>query len=310
MREDQELVRCSLKRIDLQVFGLLASASLSCVLIFFFLPADVQEILKARSDDWNLLCFWTSTFVHASFEHLLGNVLSFLALGALVFVLNRASRRERELFYTLMIIILVLPFVANILFVIVLQCLSVKRTVTFCGLSTAVASLVGLIVPSLGVFLEEHLRSGRSNSSRLLLFFVLLTASLISHQTFQYFGLNLYGLMLYFAFLAFGLIPFVYIVRRLASITRQGQNAKGRVIKALIAIGFYLAVYLVFILYLFPSEVITPRGDIINIFSHYTGLLLGIFAGYLGLRSAWRPERLRVKIITGLQRIFSARPQV
>jgi membrane associated rhomboid family serine protease len=65
-------------------------------MIVFLLPAAVQELLKARSDSWNLLSFWTSTFVHSSFEHLLGNVASFLLLGFVVFGINRKSGREKK----------------------------------------------------------------------------------------------------------------------------------------------------------------------------------------------------------------------
>jgi len=145
------------KRVDLYVFGLFALISVSCVIIFL-LPADMQEPLNARSDYWNLLSFWTSTFVHSNFEHLLGNVTSFLLLGFIVFEINRKSGREKEFLWALIIAILVLPFIDNISFMLLANFV-IGRTVVSCGLSTIVASLAGLIVPSLGIFLREPLQN-------------------------------------------------------------------------------------------------------------------------------------------------------
>jgi membrane associated rhomboid family serine protease len=256
------------KRVDLYVFGLFALISMSCV-ITFLLPADMQELLMARSDDWNLLSFWASTFVHSNFEHLLGNVTSFLLLGFIVFEINRKSGREKEFLWSLIIAILVLPFIDNISFMLLAN--FIGRTVVSCGLSTIVASLAGLIVPSLGNLLREPLRNER-NTLCLLVSFMLLTGSSIA---FQYIDSNLYNLMVFAATLIFGLILLIYVGKKLANFAKQNQSARKTIIDASIIIG----VYFILIFGLFPSKITMPGGGIVNIFSHYVGVFYGMITG-------------------------------
>jgi len=224
----------------------------------------------ARSDDWNLLSFWASTFVHSNFEHLLGNVTSFLLLGFIVFDINRKSGREKEFLWSLIIAILVLPFIDNISFVLLANFV-IKRAVVSCGLSTIVASLAGLIVPSLGVFLKELLQSERSTLC-LLLSFMLLTGSSIA---FQYIDSNLYNMMVFAATLVFGLILLIYVGKKLANFAKQNQNAR----KTIIAASITVIVYFILIFGLFPSKITMPEGGIVNIFAHYVGVFYGIITG-------------------------------
>jgi membrane associated rhomboid family serine protease len=256
------------KRVDLYVFGLFALISVSCVIIFL-LPADMQELLMARSDDWNLLSFWASTFVHSNFEHLLGNVTSFFLLGFIVFDINRKSGREKEFLWSLIIAILVLPFIDNISFMLLAN--FIGRTVVSCGLSTIVASLAGLIVPSLGIFLREPLQNER-NTLCLLVSFMLLTGSSIA---FPYVDSNFYNLMVFVATLVFGLILLIHVGKKLVNFAKLNQNARKTIITASITV----IVYFILIFGLFPSKINMPEGGIVNIFAHYVGVFYGIITG-------------------------------
>jgi membrane associated rhomboid family serine protease len=256
------------KRVDLYVFGLFALISVSCVIIFL-LPADIQELLKARSDYWNLLSFWASTFVHSNFEHLLGNVTSFLLLGFIVFEINRKSGREKEFLWSLIIAILVLPFIDNISFMLLAN--FIGRTVVSCGLSTIVASLAGLIVPSLGIFLREPLQNER-NTLCLLLSFMLLTGSSIA---FPYVDSNFYNLMVFVATLVFGLILLIHVGKKLVNFAKLNQNARKTIITTLITV----TVYFILIFGLFPSKITMPEGGVVNIFAHYVGVFYGMTTG-------------------------------
>jgi protein-S-isoprenylcysteine O-methyltransferase Ste14 len=257
------------KRVDLYVFGLFALISVSCVIIFL-LPADMQELLKARSDDWNLLSFWASTFVHSNFEHLLGNVTSFLLLGFIVFKMNRKSGREKEFLCSLIIAIIVLPFIDNISFMLLANFV-IRRIVVSCGLSTIVASLAGLIVPSLGIFLREPLQSER-NTLCLLVSFMLLTGSSIA---FPYVDSSLYNLMVFVATLVFGLILLIHVGKILVNFAKQNQRAR----KTILAASITVYVYFIFIFTLFPSKITMPEGGIVNIFSHHVGIFYGMITG-------------------------------
>lgn len=261
-------MKCWFKRVDLYVFGLFTLISASCVIIFL-LPADIQELLKARSDDWNLLSFWASTFVHSNFEHLLGNVTSFLLLGFIVFEINRKSGREKEFLWLLIIAILVLPFINNISFMLLANYIGL--TVVSCGLSTIVASLAGLIVPSLGNLLKEPLQNER-NTLCLLLSFILFTASSIA---FSYVDFNLYNLMVFVVTFVFGLILLIHLGKKLANFAKQNQNAR----KTIIIASITVSVYFILIFGLFPSQITMPEGGIVNIFAHYVGVFYGMITG-------------------------------
>lgn len=55
---------------DIMIIAYFALVSTLSIVIFL-LPVDIQGSLRVRSDNWNLLTFFTSTFVHANFKHLL-----------------------------------------------------------------------------------------------------------------------------------------------------------------------------------------------------------------------------------------------
>lgn len=281
-------MKCWFKRVDLYVFGLFILISASCVIIFL-LPADIQELLKARSDDWNLLSFWASTFVHSNFEHLLGNVTSFLLLGFIVFEINRKSGREKEFLWLLIIAILVLPFINNISFMLLAN--FIELTVVSCGLSTIVASLAGLIVPSLGNFLKEPLQNER-NTFCLLLSFILFTGSSIA---FSYVDFNLYNLMVFVVTFVFGLILLIHVGKKLVNFAKQNQNAR----KTIIIASITISVYFILIFGLFPSQITMPEGGIVNIFAHYVGVFYGMITGIYKLnvfsksRNRSYPHRIR-----------------
>jgi len=262
------------KRVDLYVFGLFALISVSCVVVFL-LPANVQEFLKVRSDSWNLLSFWASMFVHSNFEHLLNNVTSFLFLGFIVFEMNRKSGREKEFLWSLIIAILVLPFIDNISFMLVAKFV-IRQNVISCGLSTIVASLAGLIVPSLGIFLREPLQNER-NTLCLLVSFMLLTASSIA---IPYIGSGLYNLVVFVATFVFGVILIIYVGKISVKFAKQNQNAR----KTILAASITVYVYFVFIFALFPSKITMPDGSIVNIFSHYVGVFYGMITGIYTLK--------------------------
>jgi len=142
-------MKLSEKYVELLVFLLFVLISLLCIIIII-LPTEMQETLKARSDHWNPIASFISIFVHANFEHLSGNILSFLSFGFLVYMINQKSNRKAFL-TSLLLIVLFLPLIHGFLLTILLS----SRTIVSCGLSIVVAGVIGLIVPSLCVFLRN-----------------------------------------------------------------------------------------------------------------------------------------------------------
>ncbi|MBC7129710.1 rhomboid family intramembrane serine protease [Candidatus Bathyarchaeota archaeon] len=254
---------------DIMVFTFFALVSALCFIVFL-LPIEVQELLKARSDNWNLLTFFTSTFVHANFEHLVGNVLAFLLLGFIVYGLNRESNCEKGFIISMFLAISLLPFIYNLSFVLLANII-IGQPLVSCGLSTVIAGIIGLIIPSLIIFLRDMLQEKRSDlyfSSSL----IFLTGSAIA---FPYINFGAYNLTVFITTLTVGLALLLHVAGKLLNFAKQNLNAKKKLVTASIAILFYYT----FLFSLFPSNIVMPQGNIVNIFAHYIGVFYGIISG-------------------------------
>lgn len=267
---------------QIMIIAYFALISTLCFIIFL-LPVDIQESLKAQSDHWNLLTFFTSTFVYANLGHLLGNILAFLLLGLFVCELIYNSNREKRLFISLLLAIFLLPLIYNISFALLANFV-IRRPLVSCGLSTVVAGIIGLIVPSLGIFLRELLQNER-NTLYFLTSLMFLTGSAIAYP---YTNSGAYNLAVFTATFIVGLVLLLHIGRKLLKFAKQNLNAKKKLISASIA----LFVYSAFLFSLFPSNIFMPEGNIVNIFAHYVGVFYGVISGIYTLNAF--PKRAHV----------------
>ena len=270
-------MKCRLERADLYAFALLASISSLCIVVFL-LPADVQELLRCRSDSLNLLSLWTSAFVHFNFEHLLYDVVSFLVLGLLVFAVHWKPGRGKDFLYSLIVILLVLPPVTNALFALIAG-LVFKRVFASCGLSIIVAGLAGLMVPSLRALAKGLLKS-EERANKLVLSLMLLTLFWVVLQyVHQVYGLHALAswaaILVLGALLVCGLALLIPVVKELRHRTERDHCMKEAATTSIVAVIGYL----VFVIMLFPSEIITPGGGLVGVFHHYLGLFLGMLFG-------------------------------
>jgi len=263
------------------IVGLLVLISSLCVIVFA-LPTGMQELLKTRSDNFNLLTFFSSTFVHANLEHLLGNLLSFLLLGFIVYAINRKSNRDKAFLISLLLTFFLLPLIYNISFVFLANFVMGKVVVS-CGLSIVVAGIVGLTVPSLGNFLREPLQSDR-NILCFLTSLILLTGSAIA---FPYINSGVYSLTVFVATFILGFVLLLYVGRKLLNFATQNPNAKKRVIIASTLLFIY---FTFFLSSLFPSDIIMLEGSVVNIFAHYIGVFYGIGSGIYTLNVFHKKE--------------------
>ncbi|MEM1717043.1 MAG: hypothetical protein QXN24_05440 [Candidatus Bathyarchaeia archaeon] len=253
---------------EIMIMAYFALVSILCVIIFI-LPVNVHESLKVRSDRWNFLVFFTSIFVHSDLEHLLGNILAFHLLGSIVYKINQKSNREKRLFVSFLLAISLLPLIYNALFVL-LTIFVIRQPLVSCGLSIVVAGILGLVVPSLGIFLKEILQNER-DAGYFLISLMFLTASAITAYT----GNGAFQLAFFAVTFTVGSTLLLYVGRKMVNSVNQSLNAKRKISFASITI----AIYFVFLSFLFPSNIITPEGNIVNIFAHFVGVFYGIISG-------------------------------
>ncbi len=184
--------------------------------------------------------------------------------------INQHSNREKRLLVSLLLAILLLPLIYNVSFVLLAN-FAIGRPLVSCGLSTVIAGITGLIVPSVSTFLKEPLQNER-NIIYFLTSLMFLTGSAIA---FPYMNFETYNLTVFVATFTIGLVLLLYIGRKLLSFAKQNLNTK----KELIITSIALFVYFVSLFSLFPSDIIMLEGNIVNIFAHYIGVFYGIISG-------------------------------
>lgn len=257
------------KTLDSIIIGVFVFVSALCIFMYF-LPAEMQDALKARTDTWNLATFFMSTFVHANFNHLLGNFTSFFSFGVFIYVINRISNRRKQFLISLLLIIVLLPFIYNISFALIANFV-IKRSLVSCGLSTVVAGLIGLTVPSLCIFVRDILQNER-NTLYFLTSLMFLTGSAMA---FPYISSGLYNLVVFITTCSLGVVLLSKVGKEVIASAKQKPNTKKTAIIALTVV----LIYFTFLMSLFPSDIIISQGNAVNIFAHYIGIFYGIISG-------------------------------
>lgn len=246
---------------------------LICVLVFF-LPVDIQESLMVNVTILNPLTFVTSVFVHGGFEHLAGNGSVYFLVASLAYCINRKSGHERFFLYSFLAVLFVSPLLYYpILFL--LNFWVFHFTFVSFGLSLVVASLIGLLIPSLIIFLNEGLEL-KINPQRFLLSIICLTGVLM---LLPYLKLEFYNLTVLFALMILG----SYIGRsELSRISQFIANTKKekRAKNGAIATISILVVYAACVALLFPTTIVQASGSIVDIFAHYFGVFFGLLVPY------------------------------
>lgn len=171
----------------------------------------------------------------------------------------------------MLLAIFLLPLIYNISFSLLANFVIRKPHVS-CGLSTVIAGIIGLIVPSLGIFLRDLLQNER-NTLYFLTSLIFLTGSTIA---FPYINSGAYNLAVFIATFTAGLVLLLHIGRKLLKLTKQNLNAKKKLVITSIALFVY---FFVFLFSLFPSNIVVSEGAVVNIFAHYIGVFYGVISG-------------------------------
>ncbi|MEM2109692.1 MAG: hypothetical protein QW327_04315 [Candidatus Odinarchaeota archaeon] len=240
----------------------------ACILLFL-LPDEIKQLLMLRSGDWNPLTFFTSIFIHLNQLHLVSNIISFLVISNIIYMINWKTSMEKKILKLMLLTIILIPFIYNILFNIVTTFILHDSFIS-CGLSTAVAGLTGLTIPSLRVFLTEPIQNS-STSNYFSMSLTLLTISIITVSRI----LELLFLTIFIITLACSLILILKIQQPITTLIKKDLYMKLRFLVTILALViYYTLVYL-----LFPANIVTLEGSVIDVLAHLTGLFAGIGLG-------------------------------
>jgi hypothetical protein len=245
------------------------------VLVFvFYLPSDFKELLVLRSDSLNALTFFTSHFVHEDFaNHLLPNMLVYLATALLLYGFL-SMLNERRLFYRLFAFnCLAMPFILSLIWIAVCKLWSWNtRSLSFSGIASA---FLGALVFAYALFLNKALKVDTfyAYMSSILLPVIILVLTYFAYFTPATIITITIPLLAAFISLAY---------KTIKSIGPQAKNQLKERIKnpktIIIVDSLPYFLYLIIIgvsLSLFPTQIM-HGNTIINILIHYVGFILGI----------------------------------
>ena len=226
-------------------------------------------MLKVRHAIFNPLTYVTASFVHDDLQHLGSNLLGFILFTFLLYYISRRVSKQKFFFYSLLMVFVVLPLLNYGL----LYYFRIWKSIEFgYGLSLVGSGSIGLTVPTLTLFFQGRLKEFSSIFFFISFFLFTFCFIIPSIETSLLYLLLLVlcgisGLML-------GKSEFAEILRFASS---SGQKEK---LMELFIVIFTLGFYFFSVVCLFPADIVS-QGGIIDIVSHYIGLLLGIVLPFL-----------------------------
>lgn len=238
---------------------------MSCIIVFF-LPLEIQDLLKVRHKIFNPVTYLTASFVHGNLEHLGLNLIVFILFAFSLYFINRRVGRQKFFLYSILAMFVVLPLISYTL----LFGIGIYQSIEFgFGLSLVDSGLIGVTVPSLVLFFRDKIEEFSSymfSLSMTLLTFCLVILPFSSSQLFLLIFCALSGFLI-------GMREFRRIMKFMIESFKQGRRT--RLMESSILL-YTLFSYAISILGLFPFNIVL-QGGLTDIISHYIGLLFGIF---------------------------------
>jgi membrane associated rhomboid family serine protease len=241
----------------------------------FLITADpaYRTALQVNLQDFHLYQLFTSSFVHANFDHFLGNITAYLLIVIYGLVLATILNRKRlYLVLTKVIVVVFLLFGALFAFF-------NMTTMYYAGLSGIDAALAGLLLLFWLMFLEHKSGRGmRSYHGVVLAGILALSAGIIIRYLLLYHPARSSVLVSLLVALAGMLVLVVFLYRHqfgtLYGVLKEFSWPSRLLTLAIIAIFWY------FIWNIFPERLgISTR--VVSVSLHLAGIILGIAAGYL-----------------------------
>jgi len=205
----------------------------------------------------NFWTFFTHSFFHQDWNHLIGNLVGYISITTLLCILYFRNKMINVLNKTYLFIILSVPFVASIGQIILTITNFIPNIPPSSGSSDIVSALIGLGLFSIIIFFNTF----NVWDTRIILLIYLISLFLVVRYPFS--GLTSMFIMV---------IPvYLYLLVRSFKMKTKIFDLAYLIILVVI-VGAYTS-------FLFPREIV-KEGALINIIGHYIGLCYGLFIGY------------------------------
>jgi len=242
------------------IFFILIPLSL---IVIYFLPQNVKDVLILQSANPTLTSIYFSNFVHTEFGHFVNNLIYYLLL--IFLILNFKSSRKR-FHLTVFLFLTVLPILSS-LFIIL------KPNISSRGFSAINAALMGYLLFSVYLYMKE--------SWKITIGF----SFLFSIFTFNVAFATLFyrGILPFLILLMISLFLFCWnksnlkVIKKLISYSKKvKKSSRSETIYKVILFSMTVF-FILFVWYLlFPKDVVSGQTGI-NVLSHYVGYSFGVF---------------------------------
>ena len=225
------------------------------------LPTSIKQSFLLDYGNPSILNLWSSTYVHRGFTHFSNNLLAYCLMIAPTYLLFVLADERRLFRYTFISFLFILPPVIAVINI------AVFGHGTGAGFSGIGSAFVGLLPVALVLFIHNRISKKMDPSNGVELFLV--AAGII---TMVYVGVvQGAGIILISSFLA------ILHIRRVGVDEVRRESSKLISMKGYFELVlFAVLLFLVSPRLLFPQEIVQD-GQVVNIISHYTGLVIGFF---------------------------------
>ncbi len=227
---------------------------------YFF---NISNYLVLNINNPSFWQFFTSSFVHLSSSHFFNNLNSILIIGVILLIISTKIDKNKEFLKFFFLITLILPFLISF-FHVIFNPFNVEIMAGSSGLLSAYLGLIPLFWGRL--FLKSNKNMYKLILS--MLFYVLFVFVFRYHSV----RFSLFFLLMFFIFL-------IYL--NFNEIDFKKYNSLKYLYKMLFL--FPILFFLISIhVYVFPLDLIID-GNIVEYFSHFIGILLGIIISLISL---------------------------
>lgn len=241
----------------------------------FLLPVTTLQSLVFEYTDPTLLTAFAAPFVHLGVTHLAVNVLGYVLIVPVAYLLSVASGRRERFFVVFVTFVLVFPVLLSYLN------LAVRRPTASVGFSGVIMAFVGYLPLALADYLDERADVGPSETVAPVLFFLgMALVAGLSIQSVQRDRATVLlgtGGLILTAILS-ALLYWLSAPDHAIDVYRKVRTTAGRA-GSVELLGFASVVFVSFFFVAFPPEV-ADGGTVVNVYVHLLGYALGFISTY------------------------------
>ena len=247
--------------------GVLASVAALLVVVHEFLPATIQARFAFDHGEPTLLTLLTAAYVHVDDAHLFGNLVGYVVVAVVTYLVCRQLDRERWFWSTTALLLLVLPVLVNLANYLVLRTWFPWMTPVNRGFSGVVAGFGGFLLVTVFVLVaSDYGRPVAVYVSEAVVLVLLSEIAVVYSESVSALSVGVVGL---------GVATAVLGVRLEVRRGRVPTDRSGRqVVVDSLFVASLVALVAVLVYGLFPTTLVVD-GRLTNVFAHGVGFLFG-----------------------------------